>query len=92
MQGKLALGGLLQRGASRPFHMGLTGGFMGLHTQVPDLSRFHLSRFQALEHRMGEVVESVDFHGLHGYKYTTPCRYLQCFALPCYAEHSIIRA
>src|SRR5712692_1856056 len=67
MQGKLALGGLLQLIASRPFHMGLTGGFMGLHTQVPDLSRFLLSCFQASEHRMREMIESVDLYSIHEY-------------------------
>ncbi len=43
MQGKLALGGLLQLIASRPLAMLLASLFMQLHTQVPHLCCFHLS-------------------------------------------------
>ena len=67
VQGKCAFGGFLQVTPTRPFGMRLTSGFMGLHAEVPDLCCLHLSRFEALEHRMREMIESVDFYGVHGY-------------------------
>ncbi len=65
MQSKACFRGLLQLIASGPFRMGLTCGFMGVHTQVPRLGGFHLSDFQTPEQCAREMIKAVDFDGIH---------------------------
>ncbi len=66
MQGKLALGGLLQLMASRPFGMRLTCLFVGFHAQVPDGCRLLLGAFQSVKLPSRQGVKSKDTNGFHG--------------------------
>jgi hypothetical protein len=65
MQRKPALGGLVQLIMPRPRGMGYSCLLVAFHTEVPRLSSFNLSGFQAAKHGCRKVIQSVDTYGLH---------------------------
>ena len=65
MQSILALGGLLQLMASRPWRMRLAGRFVYFHAGIPDLSRFPLGGFQSAKLTLREMCQSIHTYGLH---------------------------
>ncbi len=65
MQGKPALGGLLQLVTSRPFGMRYACLFVGFHAQVPDVGSLLLGGFQSAKLPSRQVVKSIHAHGFH---------------------------
>jgi putative transposase len=71
VQGVLpAFGGFLQFVSPRPLCLSETSSLVRLHTHIPDLCRFHLSRFAALELFVRQGMQLVDFYRIHEYNST----------------------
>jgi hypothetical protein len=74
VQGEAPFGHLVQVFLVRPRRVAHSGLLVGLHTDVPDLGRFHLRLLEASEERGRQVVKSVDSYCFHMYVFFLSAR------------------